>query len=550
MAILKKDLERLNSIYKALKQQRQPTLEGWKYISKYIDPAYGDMDEDSVPRPAELPDNEKLVDGTIRYYSHIFATGIEGYTCSSKSDFFALRPENNELMDNELVTEGLQARQRIIYKTLSQSAFYDSILPSMRSFGDLGSTVMIMGVEDSEIYYSFVPAYQCQAMKNPTTGRTDVLFRTIWLTKSDAIRIWGENNIPEDVRKEKDEMKYHRFMQLFCPRGKYDLEVDNEYEYLEIVWSYEHPDAPCFVGGDHHQRFLVCTFADSMDGVSNFAWGTGSPGQRQYQTAKALNVNLSDQWKAARLQAIPMIKKTEGLHVDIKPGGFVDIPPGGDIAPMQMSSDISWTVATAQRLLQLAKADYFVDFFLMLSQYQGNVNTATLAQGLQNEQVNMMTSFLDRLAKRFFVPIIEYTYYKLEELGRFPQTVNIDFSQIRIDYISPLYMLQRQAVELTPSMQVIQEALQLAQVDQSILAYVDLASYIKVSREARNADARIIRSDEKAKEILQVQAQSRQQVYDDQKQIEQQKADAQTTAANANAEKAQNQNRFANIRVR
>ena len=553
MAILAKDIERLEKVYKGLQTQREPLVHMWREIGRIIDPFYGEMDEDSKPVQITLPDMEQLRDGTVGYYAQIFATGLDGYACSSKSDFFALRAQDEDA-DDDTITKELQARQRAIYKALSTSGFYASVLPFFRSYGDLGTGVMMMGVKDGRLYYENVPPYQCQAIKNPYSGDVEVFFRSIWLTKYDAIKAYGEDKLPEDIRKEQDPLTYFRFIQMMAPRDRFDLDVSEGYRYIEVVWAYGHTADPVFVGGDDYRRFVVCPWNGQSTGISDFAWGTGAPGQRQYTTAKAMTTNLRDQWKSARLQALPPFKKTENVSPDIHPGGFINVPAGGDIAPMQMGADLSWTVATAQRLTAMAKADYFVDFFLMLSQYQGNVNTATLAQGLQNEQVNMMTTMLDGLARGFFTPVIEYTYYKLQEMGKFPApTANIDFEDIKIDFISPLYLLQLQSVTLTPTVNLMSDVMQLANIDATILHYIDMPAYLRAKAESTNADRRIIRTDEEARKTIRAQNEMNQAARNQELAIEQQKANAQTIAAEAKAqpqEQEQPQSRFAGKTLR
>lgn len=541
MAIVKKDVERLEKIYKNLQSQRQPLVEMWREIGRMIDPFYGEMDEDETPSQITLPTFDRLKDGTIGYFAYVFATGLDGYACSSKSDFFALRAQDEKLSENDSVTKELQARQRVMYKTFASSGFYSAVLPFFRSYGDLGTGVMMMGVKDGRIYYVNVPPYQCQALKDPYTGEVEVFFRSIWLTKYDAEKAYGKDRMPDEIRNSKDPLAYHRFIQMIAPRDRFDfLDItENGFRYVEVVWAYGCTADPVFVGGDDYRRFVVCPWVGQDTGISDFAWGTGSPGQRQYMAAKAMTTNLNDQWKSARLMALPVMKKTENVSPDIHPGGFIDIPAGGDIAPLQMGADLSWTVATAQRLTAMAKSDYFVDFFLMLSQYQGNVNTATLAQGLQNEQVNMMTTMLDCLSRGFFTPVIEYTYYKLQELTGYPDpTISLNFEDLKIDYISPLYLLQLQSVTVTPTVNLMGDVMQLANVDPTILHYVDMPAYLRAKADATNADRRIIRTDEEARETIRMQNEMNQQAREQKMAIEQQKADAQTTAANAKAEQA------------
>ena len=256
---------------------------------------------------------------------------------------------------------------------------------------------------------------------------------------------------------------------------------------------------------------------------------------RQFSSSHSLNNMLRDQMNASQLLASPTIKKTEGVHAEIKPGGFINVPVGGDIAPLQLGQDLSWTNVTRQDIRQIAKADYFVDYFLMLSQYSGNVNTATLAQGLQNEQLKMMTFFLDTLKNRFFEPVIDWTWNTMGALGMFNDQYDIDFKTLQVDYVSPLYRLQRQAVTLEPTLMAMNSILPYVQIDQSLMSYIDFGGYVEAVREGTNADARVIRNKKEALAMMQQQIRMQQEAQQAQQAIAQQDADTRSYEATLKA---------------
>lgn len=279
---------------------------------------------------------------------------------------------------------------------------------------------------------------------------------------------------------------------------------------------------------------------------------------RQYQTSRTLHSMLRDQLNASQLESAPPMKKTTNVHAVIKPGAFIDIPPGGDIAPLGMGMDLSWTNATRQDLRQLAKADYFVDYFLMLSQYTGQVNTATLAQGLQNEQIKMMTFFLDSLKNSFFEPLIDWTWNTMGALGMFNDGYDISYKALQVDFVSPLYRLQKQAVTLDPTIQAMNAILPYLQLDPSLISYIDLGGYVEAVCEGTNADARVIRSKEEAMKLMQAKAQQDAEIARRQQDIQQQDADTRSYEATLKAPEQgsaadggqNNANRYAGLMLR
>lgn len=535
MAVTKSQIEHLQDVYQRLIPMRDPYLKIWKKVAKWIDPWYGNMDMSTTPTSNDLPTSSEIYDSTVGYYSQVFASGLQGYTCSSQSAFFELAPEDpQDAKKNTNLAETLQARTRSMYRVFSSSKLYRSLHPLLKSFGDLGTAIMIMGRHPDTLkpYFNYVPNYQCLTIKDNFHGDVDTLFRTIWLTAYDAKKQFGEDNLPSTVLKCNDKMQQFKFIQVFAPRGRFDLDVEADTEFIEVVWCAEDTKKAVFEGGTKFRRFICAPWAESFDGT---AWGVGAPGMRQFSSSHSMQLMMKDQMNASRFMAAPPLKKTENLIADIKPGGFVNIPPGGDIAPLQMGADVSWNNMTRQDLRAQAKADYFVDFFLMLSQYSGQVNTATLAQGLQNEQIKMMTYFLDVLSTSLFEPLIEWTWNAMGEEGLFKDGYSISYDDLNVDYISPLYRIQRQAVSLEPTVNAMNLITPYLELDKSLMAYINLPEYAKIVRDGTGADVRVMRSDEEAEKILNAQAQAAKQAEEDTMDIEKQKAAAAAYSAEAKA---------------
>lgn len=535
--ITEKESRDILRVKNTLKNLRSPYEKKWKMIAKWIDPLfYGNQEMDSPPDATGLADTN-LCDTTISYYSQVFATGLQGYTCSSQSAFFELQPEEPDKWqddDQDEVRRILQSRARRMYKQLSSSGFYSKLYGFFKSFGDLGTAIMFFGkTPDGKIYFEHVPTYQCLTMHNRITGIVDTLFRTIYLTKYEIMQTYNLNEaeLPH-VMKKKDATdeatKQWKVVQLFCPRDRFKMSLSTGFKYAHVVWIDEAAEKPIYEGGSDFLPFSVCSFGRSADGTG---LGVASPGMRQVKSSKALQKLLLDQLEAADLLASPPIKKTENVNADIAPGAFINIPAGGDIAPLQLGSDLSWTAACSQKLTMLAKSDYYVDFFLMLSQYSGQVNTATLAQGLQNEQIKMMTFFLDVLKSDFFEPIIDWLYNTMGKEGMFEDGYQIDYKNLQVDYISPLFRIQQQAVTIEPTSNAMQMILPYIQIAPELVSYIDFHAYSSAVAEATGADMRIIRTKAEAEEIINAQQEAQAQAQQRAMDIQQQDADTRTMIA-------------------
>ena len=559
--------ERFNDVvsaFKALKNIRAKYEDDWKEVQRWISPRGISFDTDTAPADRRLPGQNKLYDKTIKVYSDTFAKGLKGYTCSSQSPFFGVEPVDPVYSADDEVRYILQQRTMQMRQMIASTRFYKTTTAFFKNFGDYGVAAMMLGYEREQHKFLFktLPIGDCYLMRDQNTDEIDILFRVIWLTKREAVNLYGEDRLSEAIRNEKDYTKAYQFIHLYCRRDAFDLQNEEgfpETEWLEMAWEKDQ-NQPCYQSGTDRKRFIAVSFNEAPDGS---AYGTDYPGETLASNSKNLQIMTRDQLNASQLMTNPPVQKTPGLVADIKPGKFIDVPAGQDIAPLQLVQDVSWTNELRNEMRMLAKQVYYVDFFLMLSQYQGNVNTATLAQGLQNEQVRMMSDFLDSLLDEFFSPVVMWIYGTMQDEGLFTgDAAGAVDSDVRIKMVSTLYRLQQQQ-ELQPTQEAMNMILPLVQMDpESLMPYIDFQEYAEEVRNRTNANMKIIRSREEVEELNRLSAETKAAAVKKEQDIAQQDADTRTFAALANAENSRqqaagaegqasgNQSRFAGLTFR
>ncbi len=558
--------ERFNDIQSALKALRNIRAKyesDWKEIQRWISPRGASFDVDTEPAARSLMKQDKLYDKTIKVYSETFARGLKSYTCSSQSPFFSLEPVIPEYAADDNVRYILQQRVNQMRMMLASTRFYKTTKTFFKNFGDFGISVMLLGYESEQHKFLFktLSIGDCFLMRDQNTDEIDVLFHISWLTKSEAIALYGEEKLSDTIRNEKDFTKAYQFIELYCRREAFGLNREEgfpETEWIEMAWERDQ-NQPCYQSGTDRRRFVAVAFNEAADGD---AYGTDYPGETLAASSKNMQLMIRDQLNASQLMTNPPLKKTPGFTANIRPGGFVDVPAGQDIAPMQIVQDVSWTNELRAEIRAIAKQVYYVDFFLMLSQYQGNVNTATLAQGLQNEQVLMMSDFLDSLLDEFFSPIILWIYDVMQIEGLFTGDAASDLEgDIQVKMVSTLYRLQQQQ-ELQPTQQALSMMLPFVQMSpEELLPYIDFQKLFEIVRDKTNADMQIIRSKEDVDRIQTASAEAKASAAKKEQDIAQQEADTRTLSALAGAAKQQqaggsensgtgSDNRYANLTLR
>ena len=527
-------LNQLKETFRTLRDIRTPAEQEWKQICRFVSPRGGDFDCDTEPRYRKRDESQmELFDKTIYLYSQIFAMGLKGYVCSSQSHFFSLIPSDPRDISEES-KRMLQAQTEQMYDALASTRFYKATELLFRNFGDFGTSVMLLGydIDTASFLFRTFNLGDCFVMKNRFTDICDVLFHIEWLTKTEAIEMYGEENLSDLIVNETDYTKSFKFIQLFCPREAFGLNTEEgipDSDYLELAWEDTASDI-CYLRGTDYRRFAVISFGQDPSGG---AYATDYPGIVLLNTAKALQRTMKDQMNASQLMTNPPIQKTKGLVANIRPGAFIDVPPGQSLSPLQLVQDVSWTNQIREDMRAMAKQAYFVDFFLMLSQYQGNVNTATLAQGLQSEQVRLMSSFLDNLYDDFFSPVLQWIRNTMMEQGLFygeARPTGELPGTFRVKMVSELYRLQKKQ-ELASTADFINMVLPFAQYDQDVMLTIDFQEYAEVAREKTDASARIIRDRERVEQARAAAAEAKAAELQKQNNIEQQKADAQMLSA-------------------
>ena len=83
-------------------------------------------------------------------------------------------------------------------------------------------------------------------------------------------------------------------------------------------------------------------------------------------------------------------------------------------------------------------------------------------------------------------------------------------ADLHVDYVSPLSRIQKSAMVLTPTRQLIADAIQMAQVDPTVLDSVDIDAYLRAEAEVSNADRTCLRGKEQVEAIRQARAKAQQ----------------------------------------
>ena len=524
-----KQIQKLQRIKKQLEAEKEPFVQRWKEIARYMASSYGDWGHYDL-QGKKLDDTSDIYDNTANESSNLMADGLMG-TCFGRSiAWFKMAWENDDLGENGDANDWLYDTEKLCYRQLNKSNFYDEARTLVRVGADFGTGVMWMEDDTTE----GVPCFKMLHPKDVTLmenrfGDADVMFRDLWLTRDDAIQAFGEKKLPKQIAKSEDYNKKYKFCQVVCPAGKFDLKVKGTGEYVSVYWCDLDPSKSVKEERFNYKPFVAWRWNRDTEGTP---YGTQSPAMMQLSNIKTANILSKNILQKSQMIASPPIKRTEGLVINLLPAGITDLKAGEDFTPINVTGDLSFTEVERERIRTCIRDAYYTNFFLMLSQTIDKQKTATEVAALMTEQGNIMAAFFNRLAKEFLEPVIEFVFANEYENGRLP---DVPYSmeryrgqELKVDFISPMFLLQKMAHATENPLKALTQILQIAQAHPDILMKIDWDKTVDLIADGYNVKKEILLDDDQYQRMRLAVAEQRQA----QEQMAQQMAQSKLGAEN------------------
>lgn len=531
----KEQMAAIQTLAKKLGDYRSVFESQWSDIIKYLAPSYASASPSGEPGTQGAPDFKAIFDTTAIYASNVLADGLQGYAFGRSMSWFRLRFEHKELMDIDQNKEWLQEVERHIYEQMDKSNFYDEARAFLRCGADFGTALMTMDEDKSRAIPTFHALHPgTYVIEEDRHGEVTVMVRTFWLTYSEAADLFGADALPDQMDDGKDDpTAAYEFNHYVAKDNRIKVDVPGTDPWISIYWATIDKDAPVKEERFENKPFFAWRWAKNP---CSSPWGVDNPGMVELPNIKLLQSLKQDQIRLSQMQARPPIKRTEGLRVNFTPSGFTDITPGADFAPVQLVGNLQWTEGQIALYRQQIDASYHKDFFLSLMSNLDRIKTATEVNALMDEKSAIMSSFFSRLCHEFIEAILEAIYDLEHKSARLPAPpISIPNKEFRIDFVSPLAMLQKRAHGYNTTKQFVSELFAIAEINPEVIDRIDIDGFVEVASESYDVDQRIIRSDGEVEAIRKARAQMQAQQLQFQNQIEAAKAGAQVYGAASKA---------------
>ena len=518
--ISKEDLHEIQALQEELHSGKASYEEQWKDIVKYIGLAYDKWPSEAIqqrPITSQAP-VYLLTDTTAATASDTLANGVEGYACGSSIDWFDYAVESVKEGTNESAVRSiLEKIKRLAYQWLNKSNFYPSFRGVLRSDCDLGTGAIyfMMDRKKGLPVFKVLHLSDIETVTNDS-GEITTLFRKLYLTKKEALQYFGEDNLPQIVKENKETRKRFLFRQMIAPVTDWDFDIAGTGDYISVYWSDNDKEHTCKEERLESKPFATLRWEEPIFGGD---WGVDSPGQLSLPAMRFVNVLVEDMIVLSELVAKGHWKKTKGLKVNFRAGGVTELESGQDFAFQQATGDLSWLAEHISYYRAVINDCYKTNLFLTLTMNIDRTKTATEVAGLTQEREVLMQSFWSRLANQLFEPLHEWLFKEICKSGKLTditeeELVALEDMELKIDYISPAYMAQKKAFELGPTLQWVSDIAQLSQLFPTLPDKVNIDAIADIDHKVRNAKIEALVSTEDANKARDIRAKLQTQAND------------------------------------
>lgn len=384
-----------------------------------------------MPRKAEIrsiqtsPDTSKqdrLFDGTAIRANMILANGQLAWMTPMESRWFSFDPPH-ELKGNDKVEQWFRAVTERMHLELARSNFYTEVHEGYLDRGAFGTATMTC--EEGKRSLLNFRSLTCgsYSIAEDSEGFVDTLCREVKLTLRAARDMFGEENLPEKLRKQLGEAKQldviHAFLHLVFPRVDRDpSKNDGENKPIASVYVHAGEKKICRIGGYDEQNFFATRFLKWGDHA--YGW---SPAWVALPESRQLNFLEKQMDALAETAAFPRLLIPTGYKgtINLKANGITYFDANGQEPKEWLTSgryDVGKDRAEIKR--KAIEDAYHVDLFKMFAQLDKQMTAREVAERSAEKLIQFSPTF-SRMTTEFFNPLLIRCFAIGLRAGIFPQ---------------------------------------------------------------------------------------------------------------------------------
>lgn len=503
-------------------------------IAKYVIPRREIFGYDD-PTMKGGPVGKNVYDPTAITAARTMADGMQGHLVSPRSKWFRrttgiVDPALGELDDIHWMRDWLQQLERIEYRELAKSNFYQAQNEFFHDGVTIGTAVMYAEFDWNELRPVFLTRHPKEVyLSENSMGAVDTIFRKFKLAARVAVEKFDldENaqRLAEDNPDELIEM-----IHAVYPRESRDVRklISTQKKYASVYVHVGAKTGPTVVKESGYDIFpyAVWRYRKTPDGV----YGQ-SPAWDMLETIKLLNVIQKAMITGTQLALDPPFavpKEWKGKFRNV-PGArnSYESDPKRIAYPMQGNGNIPYTSRMIDDLRNQVNEAYRVQFFMMLANSEKEM-TATEIMERQGEKATLLGPAIGRLNAEALHPLMELLFDMLSKAGMLPeipeQMSQYPSAELDADFVGPLAQAQEQYLGSQPIRNWLNMVVPFAEVFPDMLKVVRPTEIAFELARSAGMPASVMRSEEELEQI----AKQEQQMQQMQMQMQAQQAQADT----------------------
>lgn len=518
--------ERANILYTRwldLKRVREPFLSKWRQVSRYISVFSGKFDEHEHD---QVRDDRYILDSDTGNFLDLLASGLMSGASSPARAWFKVQPNDPALADNYDVINYCDEVTKLLLRIFSSSNTYNTLHTIYRELALFGISADIVYEDFNRgIKHHLLTAGEFCVDTN-ADGDIDTLYRSFELTTIQAVKAFGYDILPTEIKNAYDRSElstYWQFIHAIEPR------VDRDVTALDSknkAWAsyYVSLNGKAKIIRESGFDYFPC-IVPRWDVLGGNNYGVSPcmnalPNVKQLQQETLRKAELINYYTKPPLQAPnsarqnPISLATGAINYTQNTSNDLAIKP-----IVQSIGDLNALSQDIQQIKQSIRSQLYVDLFQMVGSTAGDRRTTVEIYALQQEQMLALGPVVERNQNECLGRLVDITYRRLLDAGKLPPLPDVlQGQELKIEFTSVLAQSQK-AVDINSVDRFFSALASAGQILPEIYDRLDPDGYVDEYRDRLGVAPKILRSKEDAEKIRQQRAEQQQQMQQQQDQM-------------------------------
>jgi len=405
------------------------------------DTQYQQCAEYGMPQNSQITDRhasgatkKDLFDTTAEESNIQLAAGLYSYMFPTDGRAFVLEIEEDDLKEDDEVTQWLSKTTTLIHRHLVNSNFRDAFYEFLKSLGCFGTAVLYeeKGKKKPIVFINHFMGGVYIARNSD--GEVDTIYRKLEFTARQAVQEFGKENVGDKILKSYENPKHRdrkfNFIHALFPREEYDIEKDDSVN-MPVASVYVCRDDKSIVSESGYPEMPEQSAYFDKDSLEDYG---RSPMMKKLPDIKMVNAMQKCRIKGWEKQVDPPILLPDDGSIwplATQPGGVIHYRAGGDKPEwFEFKGNLTEMEKAIETVQQSIQRGFFLDMFDPLVDRQNMTATEVMAR--VEQKMRFLTPIIGRLQSGLFNPMIHRIIGILGRQGLLPmmpeQLVNRDYN--------------------------------------------------------------------------------------------------------------------------